>query len=431
MATMRWIALVVVAACSPAAPPLADPPPRAVLTTTTATAAPTVEEPEVDPEIAAALAAVRARLGREKLSGFVMVPGDVLLFPSEADARSAPASAKGRAERRREYRLRGHREGDPYALRVVADLGDVVHVSSGLGTRALATIDYRYELELYVPRRALVPVLARPKLRTFDDGSGFVLYEGLALDLQKSVRPAHALLAALPHELGAGDVALSFALADPLELGAEPLGARMACEYVRGSWNEEGGARSRVAEAATLAAEAEERARADAAARGERYDPFRTWHGMGRQPTCRVASEPPGRDAPLSMNGVAFARASQVEADPCSEGHEVHRGRDGLLADIQLGRAFVRVGVDESGLHATGGCGAGSLGGKRPLVWAAAGEVPAFFPDGRAAGKHVGTKTLLRRPTEIDGRLCLALPYLSVPICHDRDRLVEVEDRGY
>ena len=68
------------------------------------------------------------------------------------------------------------------------------------------------------------------------------------------------------------------------------------------------------------------------------------------------------------------------------------------------------------------------MGGTREKVFVASGKLPVTFADGRPAGKHVGSHTKLRESKEIDGRVCVDLGYVSVPICFEKASLREVTD---
>ena len=390
-------------------------------------------------------AALLDRLQHESLSGFVMAPLDAVLFPSLEAARngsrSAPAGARPdhRSSRYVIMRDRLHEQRSASsALRVLEDHGDVVKVSTDMGPDdiPLPVLDPSYRLEAFIRRDALLPVLRQGKLESFDDGTAVALRAGLIVTLaEDGVHPAHPGLAKVPLELASDDVALSFALPDKdIELPAV-VGTEMGCERIVGSLLSNDDERTHVAAAEVLRREQTEKYQRE-------HPQSHDWGGMGfgmggyaDQPSCTLSGryaprgdEPP----PLRMNGIAFAQSHDVAGDPCFDSVSVHRGPHGLLARIELPRASVRALVDEHALRKAGGCGAaGFLGHPYPKVWAVDGDVAAYFADGSRAGSHHGGKTRLRDGHAVGERICFALSYLSVELCHYRADLVEIEDTPY
>lgn len=376
---------------------------------------------------------LRARFSKDPLRGFAIAGEDTVFFPTVEAARGAAAppdpSPPGRATRRR--------LGRGGAVRVLEDLGDVVRVSTGLATDRLHEdeVDDRFELDLWLRREALLPVLREPHVEGFDDGTAFVLHEGAVIGLDAGrLRPAHRVLAALPVEIGEADVGLSFELAAERAKLPAATGAVLACDRESAGDDQ---VRIRVDDARVFRDEELVRARS---ASGGGIGLGAMGGGFGwRPPGCSLAGRLDAQgtaglvDAPLLVGGAKLGRASQVASASCPEAMVARRGLlDGeALVEVALSRADLRVSTKIAALIESGGCGAGSGFGNRPKVLEAAGELPVTFADGRPAGKHVGRGTKLREATDIGGRACIALGYVSVPICFEKASLREVEDRGW
>jgi WD40 repeat protein len=327
--------------------------------------------PTVDP-------ALQTRLDGERLTGLVRPRLPVKLAATAAAARALAPTGDAVL-------------GDAYlpALTVVADEGDVVRVSTALAARSTFTpLDPDYAIEAYLRRADLAPLLRASRRSEAADGTGFVLREGLLLDLVSGVRPLGDGLATLPLGLTASDVSLSFQAA-PRGPALGPTGKPFACDG---------------APCHFVAAPAHRRAPA--------------------LPPLRLLGEPAG--APH-----AFLR------DDCSQGVDVHSSSDGstLLLTKQLTRAVVRVAVERAVLTPVSPCrggssGLASLGGnhgsKKVVVWQVSGRVPAFFPDGSKAGYHTGAATELRDASEHGALICARRTAFVDLVCHERRMLKQV-----
>lgn len=114
-------------------------------------------------------AAVAQRLARERLAGTVLVPDDAVLAPSAAAVRTAPARAVS--------------SGEPRAMRVVRDLGDVVAVDTGLVGDCVGGFAEPYALTVFVRRADLVPRAGAPIVKTYADGTAVGIDRGAPVEL--------------------------------------------------------------------------------------------------------------------------------------------------------------------------------------------------------------------------------------------------------
>jgi hypothetical protein len=358
------------------------------------------------------VSALRASLEHDKLSGLALLAADAKLTPK----RDAPDDARVPA------RVRAY-------VTILEDLGPVLRVKTALGRVPLAQVDDAYDLEVFVRRASLAPVLTHSIVKDESDGTGFVLLEGLEVALGERIAPL-GVLAKVPVALTVKDVGLSFQLEATKPELTKATGPRLGCK----SKYHEG---TRVTDHKTLEDEAKQEWLDAHPNRGggllfDSYE-MQMQYNVDQFP-CRLQTldttfDPDRRDAPLVVGGVTIGNASEAR----EQALDTRRTRDGrALVTLDFGRAIVRATTSDTALLAGGrGSGAVAFGGKRPMIWQVSGNAPAYFPDGTRAGTHVGLATLLRSSTEIDGRVCTSRPYLTVQICHDKADLKEVEDRGY
>jgi hypothetical protein len=384
-----------------------------------ASAAPTprqtaVVEPATLPTVPAKfdVAALRASLEKEKLSGLALLGPDAKLTPK----RDAPVDGRVRA-------------GARAYVTILEDLGPVLRVKTGLAHVPLAQVDDEYDLEVFVKRASLAPVLTHSIVKDESDGTGVVLLEGLEIALGEHIAPL-GVLAKVPVALTVKDVGLSFQLEATRPELAKATGPRIGC---KSKYHED----TRVTDHKTLEDEARQEW-IDAHPNRGPFDTMETYgmRGMDRFP-CRLFQtldttfNPDRRDAPLVVGGVTIGKASEAREQSLDTRRSTRDGH--ALVTLDFGRAIVRATTSDAALLEGGGAmgGLGMMGGKRPMIWQVSGDAPAYFPDGTRAGTHVGRAMLLRASEEIDGRICISRPYLTVRICHDKADLKEVEDRGY
>ncbi len=143
------------------------------------------------------LHAVLEELAEERLEGYVLLSKAAFEYPSIDRARVDGSVGKGMF-RLESSRLDHHTPqgggsyyswGSPVILReVVADHGEVVEVNdssispSPLGHGGKGA-DYLYELRTFLRKIDLVPVLKRPLMYRYDDGTSIKLFPGTAVGL--------------------------------------------------------------------------------------------------------------------------------------------------------------------------------------------------------------------------------------------------------
>jgi hypothetical protein len=367
-----------------------------VATSTTKTVEPPVAQ-EL-PKHEADYAALQKTLATSKLAGFALVDHGKL-SQTETDAKVP-------------HGVRGY-------VAIVEDRGAVVRVRTNVAKVHLAEVDESYDVEAFVARAALSPVLAHPIIKEGKDGSGVVLREGLEVVLgPKSIVPHEKWLVSFPVAIAPSDVALSFAIAEPNAALSRPSAPAVGCLRTKSGIH--------VGAPADLVNEAQAEWRA-ANPTKSRMD-FDLETGGYRHATfpCSLAE-----DAPLSVLGIATTKQRYVESEVTLA---TRAGEGRVLVTMDLERATVRASASDGALGSGGGGrgGLGSLGGsQRPRIWQASGEIPAYFPDGTRAGTHVGRATKLRGGKEVAGRICVDRMFLAVQICHDKKDLEEVEDNGF
>jgi hypothetical protein len=404
---------------------------------------------------------LRARLERGPVSGFAMVAQNVFLAPSAEEARKLPTSTPNRwgASHRAEIRIVVRSGGDERpleyeeplghyrAVRVVEDLGDVLKIRTGLGAAALAPVDASYDVEVFVRRSALQPVLRTAKVDEYADGTAFVLHEGLVLSLdQGRIRPEDAALRPLPVALGEGDMALGFGLEKSRrELAAIWGGEDMGCDWVRKGARGRGASTGPVAQADELPPEPVDVALESFVAptsvlrrdRDTADVSFSSPTADGFSPTavrwpCSFVSRvdhPPVRPEAqaLAVGGLPFVPASEFDGAPVA----VRKAKDksDVLVQVARARALVRVLAREGALRPRGMSAAVGRPTREVKVFEVTGDAAAYFPDGRPAGRHTGPPLRLRDASEVGARVCAPRWNLAVPLCHDRKDLREVIDR--
>jgi hypothetical protein len=366
--------------------------------------------------------AIARRLATDPLSGLVVAHPRARLFATEAAARASTEALVP-------LRDRSAKRSEPThgsALRVLQDRGAVLKVSTA-ATSGFDTLDKNLELELFVRRDALLPVLARPLRSLEPDGTGAVLLEGtVLLPLATGVRPAGAFAAAYVAAIDADDVKLSFTLgATPLEL--EPLpgerrGEELGCD------------RDNVESRRSLVErDRKERQRRD----GGSVELTRDEYGDDYAHRCRLSGTHGASDAPLLVGDRTLGMASEFATRPCVGDVWAVRASDDpaeAFVTFELPRAIVRTRTKTTTLAEAGVCGVGSSLAPRPFETVKHGAV-ATFPSGARAGVHQGEVTKFRElgtpvvvTTTKPNQRCIQPPYLDEPLCFDPTDIVYVRD---
>ena len=99
------------------------------------------------------------------------------------------------------------------------------------------------------------------------------------------------------------------------------------------------------------------------------------------------------------------------------------------LADVVVARVRLRVMAPQSTLIEAGGCGTGRGFGKVVKVLEARRGAVVTFEDGRPAGKHLAPSTKVGLASDVGDHVCMSLSYVSAPICFERAKLEEVDER--
>ncbi len=190
-------------------------------------------EPEVAPRPSVALSAtpeanaaddiktdrILTELERRPVKGAVLLRQPIKLSATEEDARKEPRFSKGRASV----------AGELWAAEVTEDLGDVVRIKN------VEHVPYRtflpgYEVDAYVRKTHLAPVLARPVIDTFREGAALALEAGTPVAVEDGrLAVVDLRLDGFPlnHQHKA-DLSLGFPVgADPVVL--KPLGNEVRC----------------------------------------------------------------------------------------------------------------------------------------------------------------------------------------------------------
>lgn len=162
---------------------------------------------------------ILTELERRPIKGAVLLRQPIKLSASAEDARKEPRFSKGRASV----------AGELWAAEVVEDLGDVVRI------RNVEHVPYRtflagLEVEAFVRKTHLAPVLARPVIDTFREGAAVALEAGTPVAVEDGrLAVVDLRLDGFPlnHQHRA-DLSLGFPVgADPVVL--KPLGNEVRC----------------------------------------------------------------------------------------------------------------------------------------------------------------------------------------------------------
>lgn len=356
-------------------------------------------------------ASLRAALDRSKVTGFALVDRRVMLSPTKDVAKA------------------GDKPSGAAYVTVLEDLGGAIRVRTKIDDKgALGELLPAYDLEGFVPRGALVPVLAHPVVKDLPDGTGYVLREGLELALGERIAPANLLLAKLPAELAPGDVTLGFGLVDAEPALAKLDGPVLGCAR--------DGRSTRVDTPEALRKARDEQWRREHPSASVFDGPLGfAGRGYYDDDACRLVGvydqedDRDRKDAELKVGAASLGPASKTHLERV----EARRASASeVLVTFTQPRALVRARTSESVLASRGGGGAGMLGGQPPKVWAVRGAAVAWYADGTRAGVHKGKQpTKMRGAHEANGRMCYRVPHVTTELCHDKADLIEVDDAGW
>jgi hypothetical protein len=322
-------------------------------------------------------------LANEKLAGNVLVRGDAKLYPTAAAARGDTAASKKPS----------------VAMRVIADHGDVVELSTAPTKDCIASWDEPYQLRVFVKREELVPRLKTAIDKRFSDGTAVVIDRGapvtVAADgLRWEMSDIAAALAPSEDQL-----ALSVpAMTKPVALPPFAKGERLVCN---GS--------------PTPQAEWLKKPKKD---RGSRE----RWCGIESSSlsTGKSAVPPPTVDG----KPVAWPWTS-----PPGTNEHVVRSSTGYIGDVQYPCGRVRMAVTGEGVHASSVAITGFGVGPRLKAWAPTAG-PVTWLDGTPAGKYDGGKKYTN-VIEEPKRICVRLRNVAEPVCHAKARVKTMMVTGW
>jgi hypothetical protein len=357
-------------------------------------------------------ATTASALARERVRGQVLVAGP--LFPTDAAARGLVSTIDDTQQ--------------PVAMKVVADRGKVVQVTTTAAADCVESFGQHYELSVFVPRTSLVPRTAAEIKKTFDDGTAF------AIDRGAPVRVTSAGIAwfdpMLDQTAAAPPERLTYSLAKPYIAAAVPSapGERLVCDgspmtaaewTARKQLQQEREATKSTATARRVAqARAARRASASSDAVDGLVDLALTDASAPRGdhvelPYCSVAATP----ARSKLGGAAFVWSAPRSAD------HVYATDRSYLADVGATCGRIRISVDASAVgHTTAGTAPGARAAKQ-RVWIPK-PGPVFWPDGTKAGKYLGGNDRFTRVTEHDTLICVDVRGVAEEVCHRRDDVV-------
>jgi hypothetical protein len=415
-------AWVFLAACWSPEPMKPAPPPAAMPVAVKATRASTYELP----------AAVSDALAAEKLAGNVLVPANATLYASASAARKDREDPRGRAT----------------AMRVVADHGEVVEVSTGAAQDCVGDWSQPYDLRVFVARAKLIPRASASIVKTFADGSAVAIDRGAPVELSEKglhwdESAFHAGIAP------AADRLVLSVPPGPLPSALPPAGERLLCENDQVMTSAE---RAAVRQRAYEAREKERAERRRVLLEERRAERARTKPAPARKKPQDIVQpvkiEPYIRDRELGLDddeplakyddrfepwcsiGEPYGSSAAKPPAPALDGHAlawpyeegtiVTRQGTRYFADIEETCGRVRVVVTREALRdgGMGGVAGGILGGALVKVWVPSpGKVT--WRDGSPAGTYAGGKQY-REVTEEPGRICVHVEDVAELVCHDK-----------
>ncbi len=330
----------------------------------------------------------------EKLSGNVVVEQSQALYSTEAAAR---AHAKDPSV-----------PTSPIALKVIADHGDVIEVTTEETEDCVrAYRAHHYALAVFVPRAALIPRAAAPLTATYPDGTAVAIERG-ALVNRQPLAWRDTLLAATP--VAPAQVALAVPPATESAQMPPPTGEKMICERdhapeLHSKWL----ARKRKAHRAQPARPSPSRGDKAASFADALTSDFEDSEASERD-ACGTVEPKPGSKLTFQVGG-------HVVPWPRDASEQVFITAAGPRSDVYLQCARVRMAADPKsiGEHIGGGADV-SAGGRREWEMQA-GKV--VWPDGSAAGTFTGTMEYFATDVEVRGDLlCVRVEGIAEKVCH-------------
>jgi hypothetical protein len=417
---MRSAPLLMLAACSasaraPVAPVAeleASPPSIAA----PAAAAPQVTQQTYEAaEDAAALRPVRtyalppstvSSLARERVRGQVLVAGP--LFPTHKAAAGLVSTIDDVQQ--------------PIALRVVADKGKVIQVTTTASADCVGGFSQSYELTVFVPRSSLVPRTTAPLVKKFDDGTAYAIDRGAPVRVTAAgISWFDTMLdqtsAAPPERLtyGLGKYVAAAVPAAP--------GERLVCDggpMTKAEWSAAKLLEAERAAAKTNAVSrriADSRVQSKAAAKTDAVgalvdlalkDDMAAKADDANAPYCTVSTPSAAKPVAGKLGGAAYVWNDTRTND------RVYR------ADVGATCARVRVAVDSAVVHDVRAGETASPRVAKQKVWVPKAG-PVFWPDGTKAGKYTGKTERFTRVTERDNFICVDVRGVAEEVCHRKD----------
>lgn len=408
---MRLATILLLAACAPAA---ADPAPPKV-----AAAKTTIEHDDdaaaVRPSRTFALPPrIASALERERVRGQVLVAGP--LFPTEAAAKGLVATMDA---------------DQPVAMKVVADRGKVIQVTTTASADCVEGFAHPYELSVFVPRASLVPRTTVEITKTFDDGTAYAIDRGAPVKITAAglgwFDPLLDQTAASPPERIAYSLARPYA---PAVVPA-PAGERLVCERkARGTTTVDADPMPRSAwiakkqveldrQAASSSAASRRIADARAAKKGGAADavdglvdlvlddgPKALDAARVDAPYCGVT-----KTVAATLGGAAY-QVSAVRGD-----EPVFQVEQGYLAEMRATCARARVAVNAGAVKLALPTTVTVKGKVRQRAWIPK-PGPVFWPDGKKAGKYTGKDQRFYKVTDKGDLVCVGLRGVAEEVCH-------------
>lgn len=337
-------------------------------------------------------ASTTASLAREKVRGQVLVAGP--LFPTDAAARGMVSTFDDGAP--------------PVAMKVVADRGKVVQVTTTAAADCVPSPTQSYELTVYVPRSALVPRTTEAIAKQLSDGTAFAIDRGAPV----RVTPSGAAWfdALLDQTSATPPERLAYSMTGRYAPAAVPgtAGDRLVCDgapMTKAEWTQrrdDKALRDAAKTSAALKKVAETRAQAKA--KSDAVDGLMD----------------------LVVNDTSTQKAAPEQLPYCKvalDGRatdKVFKAGDAFVAELPATCARVRVTVDGAKVRAPEGEVAAKGVVKKQKVWVPK-PGPVFWPDGTKAGRYTGKGDKLTRVTERENLICVDVRGIASEVCHRRD----------
>jgi len=329
-----------------------------------------------------------------KLAGNVAVEQSQPLYPTAAAARAHAKDPIVAAE--------------PIALKVIADHGDVIEVTTEPAQDCLRD-PYRgrgYALSVFVPRAVLIPRAAAPTTATYPDGTAVTVDRGALVSRQPSAW-RDEVLAATP--LAPARTTLAVPPADVAAELPRATGEKMVCDQAPepvSKWL----ARKRKAHHPAPARRAPSRSDSASSLADALAD-------MGGDSDAALEHDAPSCGlvdgaAKLTVGGHTVPRPRDAG------GEEVYATPAGARVDVYLQCARVRLSTDPQSIGVPSGGGGLLEGGRREWTMHA-GKV--VWPDGTPAGTFTESKDYFERDVEARGDLlCVHVDGVAEKVCHHK-----------